>query len=267
MTRRRYAIVCPDLQGSGAVANVALNHARLLSAQADLVLVSNGFPQGLPESVRTVLCVTPQFHWLRRFGHAPREIAFARGALRALKGIVDEAGLDAVMCHGHVVGALCAARLKADRGVPYALVTHGDIFDRPKGTYGRSLTALYKAVTPTAYRRADLILALSPRMKELAERWTGPDVRIEVVPNGIDLEEIGPSAGQEEGLFDGEGLKVLFVGRLSVEKGVPYLIEAVSLPDAQSFVMAVQFHPESILTPGELGLRILANAVAGLVSR
>jgi len=28
---------------------------------------------------------------------------------------------------------------------------------------------------------------------------------------------------------------------------------------------AVQFHPESILTPGELGLRILANAVAKLV--
>ena len=30
---------------------------------------------------------------------------------------------------------------------------------------------------------------------------------------------------------------------------------------------AVQFHPESILTPGELGLRILANAVAQLVRR
>jgi anthranilate synthase len=30
---------------------------------------------------------------------------------------------------------------------------------------------------------------------------------------------------------------------------------------------AVQFHPESILTPGELGLRILANAVAKLVRR
>lgn len=194
MSLRRYAIVCPDLVHRGAVANVAINHARLLSAQAEVSLISNGFPPDLPTPIRAERCATHHFHWLRRFGHVPRELAFAHGALGVLKRIADEAGLDGVMCHGHVVAALCAARLKAGRGIPYALVTHGDIFDRPLGTYDRRLTALYKRVTPSAYRQADLILALSPRMQELAARWAGPATRIEVLPNGIQLR--GRSGGQ-----------------------------------------------------------------------
>jgi anthranilate synthase len=43
------------------------------------------------------------------------------------------------------------------------------------------------------------------------------------------------------------------------EDGVVMAIEHERLPLA-----AVQFHPESILTPGELGLRLLANAVTVL---
>ena len=43
------------------------------------------------------------------------------------------------------------------------------------------------------------------------------------------------------------------------EDGVVMAIEHERLP-----IAAVQFHPESILTPGELGLRLLANAVAQL---
>ena len=43
------------------------------------------------------------------------------------------------------------------------------------------------------------------------------------------------------------------------DDGVVMAIEHERLP-----VAAVQFHPESILTPGELGLRLLANAVARL---
>ena len=43
------------------------------------------------------------------------------------------------------------------------------------------------------------------------------------------------------------------------EDGVVMALEHVSEPLA-----AVQFHPESILTPGELGLRLIANAVATL---
>ena len=43
------------------------------------------------------------------------------------------------------------------------------------------------------------------------------------------------------------------------EDGVVMAIEHATEPLA-----AVQFHPESILTPGELGLRLIANAVAKL---
>ena len=43
------------------------------------------------------------------------------------------------------------------------------------------------------------------------------------------------------------------------EDGVVMAIE-----HAREALAAVQFHPESILTPGELGLRLVANAVASL---
>jgi anthranilate synthase len=39
----------------------------------------------------------------------------------------------------------------------------------------------------------------------------------------------------------------------------------MALEHASEPLAAVQFHPESILTPGDLGLRLLANAVAHLV--
>ncbi|HEY8494397.1 MAG TPA: gamma-glutamyl-gamma-aminobutyrate hydrolase family protein, partial [Myxococcota bacterium] len=46
------------------------------------------------------------------------------------------------------------------------------------------------------------------------------------------------------------------------EDGVIMAIEHEREPLA-----AVQFHPESILTPGDVGLCILANAVSSLVRR
>ena len=227
MTRRHFVIACRGLGHGGAVANVAYRHAGLLGRDADVSLLSDGFPEGRQEGVGRVRCPSPDFHGLRRFGHVPREWAFARAVGRRLEGIAGERHIDAVMCHGHVVAALAAARLKRRRGVPYVLVTHGDIFERPRGTYDPWLTAFYKAVTPPAYRQADLVLALSPRMGDLARRWVGGDVPVEVLPNGIALDEISSAPGEAPRLYAGVGLKILFVGRLSIEKGVEHLIEAV----------------------------------------
>src|SRR4029079_6031113 len=124
------------------------------------------------------------FRWLHRFGHVPREIAFARSAHRALALLHQSHGLALVLCHGHPAAALAGVPLQKASKVPYGLVTHGDIFDRPKGTYDALLTQFYKSVTPKAYRNANFVVALSPHMRALALRRGAKERSVHVIPNG-----------------------------------------------------------------------------------
>src|SRR5262249_39088431 len=131
-------------------------------------------------------------------------------------------------CHSHAVAALTAAPFRARTGVRFGLVVHGDIFDRPQGTYDARQTAFYRHVTPRAYRSADVIFALSPHMAGLAVRAGASRGAVVVVPNGVDPADIGLQdivARRRRG----DGLRLLYVGRLAVEKGVDVLVAACGL--------------------------------------
>ncbi len=234
--KKHIAIVCPACGGEGAVANVALHHALELAKHFKVTLLSDSFPDAGVKGVVFLEMKTASFSWLRRFGHVPREYAFAREVSRKLKQLHRANPVDIVMCHGHAVAAITAGALKHKEGIPYALVTHGDIFDRPKGTYDPRLTWFYKKVTPRAYKNADLIIALSPHMKDLAISGGAKPKRVIVIPNGINPEEIGlvneqshPQISINEIRFE-----LLYLGRLSVEKGVDILIEACGLLKKES---------------------------------
>lgn len=230
-TGRHVAIACPSCGGGGAVANVALNQARELAKYFSVTLLSDSFP-GTSETAFPCLKVnSTRFRWLRRYGHVPREWSFARSMQRALRRLNKVRPLDILVCHGHVLATLTATRLKREIDVPYALVTHGDIFERPEQTYDPRLTWFYKSVTPKAYKDADLVIALSPHMNRVAiVRGANPQ-NVVVIPIGIDPAEIGVSNGRADTKTDsGTGvLELLYVGRLSVEKGVDVLIEACAL--------------------------------------
>ncbi|MCU0780280.1 MAG: glycosyltransferase family 4 protein [Akkermansiaceae bacterium] len=224
-------MVCPACGGSGAVANVALHQARELARYFRVTLLSDSFPLAGVEGVTFHRLQPPRFDWLRRFGHVPREVAFVLSAKAAIAQLHAQAGVDAVLCHGHAVAALAAGPLKRSQGIPFAMVTHGDIFDRPKGTYDPRLTWFYRQVTRPAYRCADVVVALSPHMREMALRGGAAPERVAVIPNGIDPAEIG----LDEGIpalpprKSGGRLELLYVGRLSVEKGVDVLLAACAL--------------------------------------
>src|SRR5687768_8737366 len=102
-----------------------------------VTLVSESFLSD--EALPRVAVRVADFGFLRRFRHVPDELSFARAARRALGGIAP----DFVLCHAHVT-----AYLSAPQHLPSALFVHGDIRDRPPGTYDRRLTALYTYVTP-----------------------------------------------------------------------------------------------------------------------
>lgn len=221
-------IACPACGGTGAVANVALHHANELSKEFRVTLISDSFPEENTGGAAFLEIRPKSFNWLRRFGHVPREYAFAWTVGRRLRQLHGYEPVDIVMCHGHSVAALAAKPMKEKSGVPYVIVTHGDIFDRPKGTYDFRLTWFYKKVTRPAYRVADLVVALSPYMGELAIRGGADPEHVKVIPNGVCARELGLVDNEiQSRISTGDGrLEILYIGRLSIEKGVDVLIEA-----------------------------------------
>lgn len=273
----RIAIVCPGCGAGGSVAAVALRHAALLGSRGSVTLFSDGFPAASDGRYRRETVRSPSFRWLRRFAHVPREYAFALKARRALERAHAREGLDVVLCHGHVAAAIVAERLKRRHGVPIAMVTHGDIFDRPAGTYDPRLTRWYRAVTPRAYRVADLVLALSPPMAVRAVDGGADAAGVRVLPNGVDPADIGLAAGargrRAAGAAGAPGpLRVLYAGTLARHKGVFTLVEACDALHARAVpfeLTIVGSGPDGEALAAEIARRGLAGRVrlAGAVRR
>lgn len=229
--RLALVIVCPGCGGTGAVANVALHQARELARGNEVLLLSESLPERRIDGVEFGLLRPARFGWMRRFAHVPNEVAFALAARHEIIRRHRERKVDMVICHGHPVARIACVPLRRKHVIPYALVTHGDIFDRPAGTYDSRLTWFYRQVTPGAYRKADLVIALSPHMRELALCSGASPERIAIIPNGIDPGDIGLTECDKKRYKNNESdpLEILFVGRLSVEKGVDVLLHACAI--------------------------------------
>ncbi|HEV7763711.1 MAG TPA: glycosyltransferase family 4 protein [Thermoanaerobaculia bacterium] len=235
------AVVCRALGVPGAVASVALRQARELTRHARITLVSDACPEDIDwaDCVRVPM---PNLHALRRFRHVPDEVLFGRGVNIVLRSLH---GVDFILAHSHSTAHIGARKL----GIPFGFFVHGDIFERPKGTYDARLTAFYEWIAPKAYRSADIVFALAPYLADSVRQHGAR--RVEVVPNGVDLADLGchpersegpPRAGREadvgrpshpgpslDARDDSGPLRLITVGRLAVEKGVEQLLAAVRM--------------------------------------
>jgi starch synthase len=97
----------------------------------------------------------------------------------------------------------------------------------------------------TALEAADAIVAVSEGMRrDLLECYPAIDpARVEVIYNGVDTDEYRPDEGTdvlERNGVDPERPSVVFVGRITRQKGVSYLLEAASsfAPEAQLVLCA-----------------------------
>jgi glycosyltransferase involved in cell wall biosynthesis len=240
------AIVCRALGAPGAVASIALRQARELTRHARITLVSDSFPDGIDWADQARVPM-PDLHALRRFRHVPDEVLFGRGTNRVLRSLQD---VDFILAHAHSAAHIGARGL----GIPFGFFVHGDIFDRPKGTYDSRLTAFYEWIAPRAYRSANVVFALAPYLAEkVRERGAR---HVEVIPNGVDLADLGINEQhlgvlwpQPEPLYvetaafqhtkavaaatalQDKPLRMITVGRLSIEKGVEHLLAACRLLD------------------------------------
>jgi glycogen synthase len=164
-------------------------------------------------------------------GRDPRHERFFDTALRNLvmAGMPD--GVDVVHCHtwySHLAGCL----VKYLYDVPLVLTTHSLEPQRP--WKAEQLGTAYQASTwieRTAYQNADGVVAVSRAMRQDVHRlYDVPLANVHVIHNGIDLDEYRPTT--DPALLAAHGIDadrpfVLFVGRITRQKGIVHLVHAI----------------------------------------
>jgi alpha-maltose-1-phosphate synthase len=152
----------------------------------------------------------------------------------AMVGLVERP--DIVHCHtwySHLAGCLA----KPLTGARLVLTTHSLEPHRPWKV--EQLGSAYTASTwieRTAYANADGVIAVSEAMKaDVRELYGVPEDRVRVIHNGIDPDEYrrreDPQALRRLGV-DPSTPMLLFVGRITRQKGILHLVRAVREMDA-----------------------------------
>jgi len=161
----------------------------------------------------------------------PRHEKFFSTMLQGLAMSGKLADVDIVHCHTwytHFGGCLT----KVLHDVPLVLTTHSLEPHRPwKADQLGSAYAASTWVERTAYQNADGVVAVSQSMRQDVQSLYGvaPD-RIRVIHNGIDLEQYRPTPNPQvlaEFGIDPELPFVLFVGRITKQKGILHLVNAI----------------------------------------
>jgi glycogen synthase len=161
----------------------------------------------------------------------PRHTRFFDTMLQDLVMAATAADLDIVHCHTwytHFAGCL----VKQLQTVPLVLTTHSLEPHRPWKV--EQLGTAYNAsswVERTAYQNADGVVAVSASMKQDVEHLYGVDPgRVRVIHNGIDLQQYRPRP--DPAVLATHGIRpdvpyVLFVGRITRQKGIIHLVNAI----------------------------------------
>jgi len=166
----------------------------------------------------------------------PRHGMFFQTMLRDIEmsGLVEAA--DIVHCHTwytHFAG--CLVRNLVDARL--VLTTHSLEPHRP--WKAEQLGSAYHAsswIEKTAYQNADGVIAVSESMKrDVIDLYGIAEGRISVIPNGIDPDEYRPMDEPDilrRNGIDPERPYVLFVGRITRQKGIIHLVNAIPYLDS-----------------------------------
>ncbi|MEV6924948.1 glycogen synthase [Dactylosporangium sp. NPDC051485] len=179
----------------------------------------------------------------------PAGLSGANPALRTMGVDLEMAagcsGTDVV--HSHTWYANLAGHVaKLLHGVPHVVTTHSLEPLRPwKAEQLGGGYALSSWCERTAIEAADAVIAVSAGMKADVLRAypaVDPD-KVHVVYNGIDTEQYAPDQGTDvlERLgIDADRPSVVYVGRITRQKGLPYLLRAARRlpPDTQLVLLA-----------------------------
>jgi starch synthase len=214
----------PEIYGGAGVHVAELS--RVLAQHVDLQVRAFGAPR------------EPEYHGATVTSYAvPEDLGGANAAVQTLgvdlRIVPDIAGADLV--HSHTWYANMAGHIAALlHGIPHVLSAHSLEPLRPwKAEQLGGGYALSSWVEKTAYESAAAIIAVSEGMRQDILR-SYPDVdpgKVKVVHNGIDVSQWNRDEGDDiiRALgIDPERPSVVFVGRNTRQKGVPYLLRAAA---------------------------------------
>jgi alpha-maltose-1-phosphate synthase len=187
------------------------------------------------------------------YGEAP-DLAAVNPALATfgvdLAMVADCVGSDVV--HSHTWYANLAGHVaKLLYGIPHVLTAHSLEPLRPwKAEQLGGGYRLSSWAERTAYESADAIIAVSAGMAaDVRRAYPAVDpIRIHVVHNGIDTNQYAPDRGTDvlarHGI-DPTRPSVVFVGRITRQKGLPYLLRAASAFPADTQLVLLAGAPDT----------------------
>jgi alpha-maltose-1-phosphate synthase len=175
-----------------------------------------------------------------------------------MAGSVGQAHI--VHCHTwytHLAGCL----LKPLLGARLVLTTHSLEPHRPWKV--EQLGTAYHAsswVEKTAYKNADGVIAVSEAMRRDVHALYGvPHERIRVIHNGIDEHQYRPTPGPElvrSYRIDPDRPYVLFVGRITRQKGIIHLINAIKYLHPGTQIVLCAGAPDTEAIAQEMAVKI-----------
>lgn len=192
---------------------------------------------------------------------------FLLAQLRSLMEIVRKERIDVIHAHWLIPQGLIAAIYKKffNPGIEVVCTSHGSDIMALKGF-------LFDWIKGFVVRHADKLTVVSDALKKEVQRIDSR-VPVEVLPMGVDLKQFTPERYSEEIKrgYSIEGPFLLFVGRLSEEKGIGYLLNAMpqiikSFPSVKLLVVGSGVLEERLKTIcADLNVRekvIFAGAIA-----
>jgi starch synthase len=182
-------------------------------------------------------------------GQDPRHTKLFATLLQDLAMSAKLSRVDVVHCHTwytHFAGCL----VKYLQSVPLVLTTHSLEPHRPWKV--EQLGTAYHVSTwieRTAYQNADGVVAVSQAMKrDVHDLYGVPHHQIRVIHNGIDLEQYRPTFNRDrlrEYGIDPDVPFVLFVGRITRQKGIIHLVNAIRFFHAGAQVVLCAGAPDT----------------------
>jgi glycogen synthase len=192
-------------------------------------------------------------HGVQPIGEAPatdeRHVKFLQTLQRdiVMAGLVEEA--DVVHCHtwySHLAGCL----VKQLAGAHLVLTTHSLEPHRPRKV--EQLGTAYHGsswIERTAYENADGVVAVSNAMAEdVCTLYDVDPDRVRTIYNGIDLNQYRPRPDEEvlrQHGVDPDTPYVLFVGRITRQKGILHLVNALQYLDGDVQVVLLAGAPDT----------------------
>jgi glycosyltransferase involved in cell wall biosynthesis len=127
---------------------------------------------------------------------------------------------------GFPTGWLC---YRTARRLPYIISLRGSDVPGANARLKLDYRILGPLVFKPIWKKAAALVACSEGLKARALRFL-PSAQIDVIPNGVDLERFHPAgAGSRTERPESPVLRLVTVGRLSVTKRMPLLIDAIEL--------------------------------------